>query len=402
MYTFNSVDEIIKILGRANKLIAGMFEKRTLVVFRYSEALSLMDDDENRLCLLIEKEVIHQNGMYVELDERFLEFFELLLEANEDINTASIDDNLSQLRENMDYYLQENISQRQKNYLREVKSIFRRIAKITLRNAVLLQYSIDSTYKNEPNYRIKIAKLENLDKKRINIQRFIFEVEKIILKKDLIFFNRAMDDELSGILLHLREDLQTTSHHLIKCQQDVINFLNQIRVNIVLVEKIRKVKYLRDQMVLKAKSNLVDILKNDTSILIEGNTSSIFRLSLNYLASDSAKDVLLKVNRSVIYGRSKTSVQAKAFNESDLIEQVDRLDYINLDNIMLHFFASDDELFPFVLNYKFNQEVDMEKRITIFCQLVSIYEPQLDIKDEYGNYDKYEYARVFALNNYKN
>ena len=36
-----------------------------------------------------------------------------------------------------------------------------------------LQNSIDNTFKHEPTYQIKIAKLKNLDKKRINIQNLI-------------------------------------------------------------------------------------------------------------------------------------------------------------------------------------------------------------------------------------
>ena len=65
-----------------------MFEKRKVLSFRYSDALALLKEDENRLKILIEKEIIHQNGNFVELDARFLDFFELLLEANEEINTA--------------------------------------------------------------------------------------------------------------------------------------------------------------------------------------------------------------------------------------------------------------------------------------------------------------------------
>ena len=52
-----------------------MFEKRKVLSFRYSDALALLKEDENRLKILIEKEIIHQNGNFVELDARFLDFF---------------------------------------------------------------------------------------------------------------------------------------------------------------------------------------------------------------------------------------------------------------------------------------------------------------------------------------
>lgn len=53
-----------------------------------------------------------------------------------------------------------------------------------------LQASIDSAFKHEPTYQIKIAKLENLDKKRINIQRLIDRTENLILYEERQFSSR--------------------------------------------------------------------------------------------------------------------------------------------------------------------------------------------------------------------
>ena len=36
---------------------------------------------------------------------------------------------------------------------------------ITVRNVIDLKRNIDNTYKNEPNYRVKLSKLKNLDEK---------------------------------------------------------------------------------------------------------------------------------------------------------------------------------------------------------------------------------------------
>ena len=112
MYIFRSIYEIINTVSTAKTLLTEMFEKRKTVSFRYIDALELLKDDENRLKILIEKEVIHQNGNFLELDVRFLDFFETLLEANEEIDTATIDENIEYLHELMDYYLKEKIQSR--------------------------------------------------------------------------------------------------------------------------------------------------------------------------------------------------------------------------------------------------------------------------------------------------
>ena len=61
------------------------------------------------------------------------------------------------------------------------------------------------------------------------------------MKSDF-FFQQATDEELGRILLELRQELQLSAHSLIRAQQDIINYLNQIKNQVILVEKIRKSK----------------------------------------------------------------------------------------------------------------------------------------------------------------
>ena len=140
-----------------------MFEKRKVHSFRYSDALTLLKKTKP-FKILIEKEIIHQNGNFVELDARFLDFFELLLEANEEINTATVEENIEYLHELMDYYLKEKIQSRKESYVRNIKITFQKLARVTIRNIINLQHNIDNAFKHEPTYQIKIAKLQNLDK----------------------------------------------------------------------------------------------------------------------------------------------------------------------------------------------------------------------------------------------
>ena len=284
MYIFRSIHEIINTIFVAKGLLVEVFEKRKVHSFRYSDALTLLKEDENRLKILIEKEIIHQNGNFVELDARFLDFFELLLEANEEINTATVEENIEYLHELMDYYLKEKIQSRKESYVRNIKITFQKLARVTIRNIINLQHNIDNAFKHEPTYQIKIAKLQNLDKKRINIQRLIDSTEHLILHEERDFFRQATDEELTRILLELRQELQLSAHSLIRAQQDIINYLNQIKNQVILVEKIRKVKYLQDQFELRARSNLSEIMERERSLLLEGSPQASFKLSPAYLA----------------------------------------------------------------------------------------------------------------------
>ena len=407
MYVFRSIHEITNTIAVARGLLTAMFEKRKSLSFRYADALALLKDDENRLKLLLEKEVIRQNGNFVELDARFLDFFEMLLEANEEINTAAINENIEYLHELMDYYGKEQIASRKESYVRNIKMTFQKIERTTLRNVMNLQSSIDHAFKHEPTYQIKIAKLENLDKKRINIQQLIDTTENLILHEERRFFQQATDEELQRILLELRSGLQLSAHSLIRAQQDIINYLNQIKSQVILVEKIRKLKYLHDTFELRARSNLTEVVAREHSVLMEGTPPSSFKLSVNYLGTDEARPVILKVLRNLQYRETVRSNEAGAFSEEDMeipamYEQVIDLDETTSDYLQAqaqvcwnNAQARQEDLFSYLMRYTFKRDVGEQERTTIFCQIVSLYESQFRISDTYGTYKEFEYAKVY-------
>jgi hypothetical protein len=394
MYIFNSISEIVNTIALAKGLIEEMFEKRKSLSFRYEYALDLIDG--NRLQMLLEREVIRQNGAYLELDERFMDFFELLLEANEEISTASIDENIQFIHQQMDYYLKEDNLSRKNGYLRNVKAVLKKIGKITIRNVINLQRNIDNTFKNEPNYKIKIAKLENLDKKRIDIKKLIDTTDELITIKERIFFQQATDEELAYIVLGLRKELLDSGHNLIRSQQDIINYLNQIKNQVQLVEKIRKVKYLRNQFELLSKSNLKEILTKEQSVILEGRTTATFKLSLNFLASDDARTAILKANSNNRDLKRRKRPEAGVIGDEYLQEAFSDEVFINLEEVKNSFLASGNQLFNFVMGYQFQHEVSFEERVTVFCQMVSLYENEFDIRQEFGQYQQIEYALIYS------
>lgn len=407
MYVFRSIHEIINTISAARGLLSEMFERRKTLSFRYTDALTLLKGDENRLKLLLEKEVIRQNSNFVELDARFLDFFELLLEANEEINTAVIDENIEYLHELIDYYGKEQITSRKESYIRNIKMTFQKIERTTLRNVINLQSSIDHTFKHEPTYQIKIAKLENLDKKRINIQQLIDTTENLVLHEERKFFQQATDEELQRILLELRRGLQLSAHSLIRAQQDIINYLNQIKSQIILVEKIRRVKYLHDTFELRSKSNITEVMEREHSILAEGTIPSSFKLSTNYLNTDEAQPVILKVLRNLQYRGITRSNEAGAFSEEEMEVPTIYTEVIDLNEMANDYLQAQaqaqwnnehtepEDLFSYLMRYSFKRKVDEQERTTIFCQLVSLYETQFRITNIYGTYKEFEYAKVY-------
>ena len=55
MNTFNDVKDLVSTLKREEKLISEMFRKRKSIHYKYSDAIELVEYDEDRLTFLIER-----------------------------------------------------------------------------------------------------------------------------------------------------------------------------------------------------------------------------------------------------------------------------------------------------------------------------------------------------------
>lgn len=166
MTNFKSIEELLRMLSREKALLKDMFQNRKSISYSYEMAREMVDYKSDRLTFLIEHGVIRDNGDALELEEVYLQFFENVLDVNEDISTAGVSDSLDALDSAIGYYLAEESPKRKYGYIKDIKRILHNIATLTFRNVVDLKRNIDSTYKNEPSYKVKKLKLEKLDFKR--------------------------------------------------------------------------------------------------------------------------------------------------------------------------------------------------------------------------------------------
>jgi len=396
MLTFNSIKELIKSLDWSKDLLSEMFEKRNSFSYKYEMALEILEED--RIEKLIEKEVLRRNGAFLEIDEKYLQFFELVLEVNEQVSTAFIHENIQHVKESINYYLKENGSDKQYSYLKVIKSSLQKIGRITHRSIIDLNRNIENTFKTEPTYKVKIAKLENFDIKRKDIEFLIQQTEKLVTEEELTFFKAALDEELKRITNSLRIKLNEGRHNLIETQKQIINYLNQIKQQSEFIEKIRQIKYLRDQFELKSKTNFLEVLSNNNSVIFEPKSSYPLKLSIDYLQTDEAYQSILKISKKFTNGHKNIAL-AEAIEDSYLVTETEEEIFINLEEVKNGFMASGNNLYDFVQSYRFPKDVSFEERLTFFCQMISQYENEFNIADTYNKKNEIEFVMVYPKNN---
>lgn len=397
MSTFRSIEELVKSLDREKELLKEMFAKRKSLSFRYDYALEMTEYKEERIRYLIDYGVIRDTGDFLEMEDIYLKFFEDVLEVNEEINVSFVQDYLTRLNENIDYYLKENNEQRKYNYQREVKRCLKNIALTTVRNVMDLKRNMDNTYKNEPNYRIKKTKLFRLDEKRNNIALLIRKSEELIDYGQPTFFRVAMDVQMRNVVSDVKLQLNDSYHNLIEIQKQIIHYLNLIDYQNRILEKVKKLKYLKDQFLLEEHTDIRQVISQKNPVWMEPQVGYRIKLSIDYLrTSDEALQLMRK-----LAARQKNSSRgmkqlADAIPEEYLDGQSQRIDSVNLQEVHNAFLASSAHLFYFVMNYRYRKEVTRSEKLIFFCQLASQYADELHFTDTYEVSGEVEYPLIYS------
>ncbi|MEN9443466.1 MAG: hypothetical protein RIS47_356 [Bacteroidota bacterium] len=393
MYSFHSIRELLNALVLGRDLLGEMFSKRKSFDYRYEQAVELVD--EQKLLSLIEKGILIRNGSFLEIEDQLLSFFEQIMDVNEEINTSYIHEHITQLKENIDYFLTENNEARKFKYLKSIKASLRKIGFICLRNIVDLYRNIDNAFKTEPNYKIKIKKLENYDQRRLDIKILIGISEKLITEDELTFFALANDDELNRITTELRLNLLESRHNLIEMERQIIDYLNQVKHQTKFIAKLRQVKYLKDQFELESKSDLVLVLERQNLVLFEPRPQFSLKLSLDGL-QDEAVFELLKGLTAKQKGLIPAKQRLAAAIDLSFFQDTQETEiFINLEEMRNGFMASGRNLMDFVLQYNYPKPVCFEEMLTCFCQLISLYEADFRFTEQYAVYEDTEFSVVF-------
>lgn len=390
-------------LSREKVLLKDMFQNRKSLSYSYDAARELVDYKMERIGFLIEHGVLHDSGEFLEMEDVYLRFFEDVLDVNEDISVAGVKESIDALESAIEYYLAETSLQRKTVYLKDVKRILRNIALNTFRNVIDLKRNIDSTYKNEPNYRIKKLKLQKLDEKRLAVSELIRQTENFLDNRRQGFFSVAMDVGLRRVVSDVRQQLVEAYHNLMELDRQIIEYLNLIDYHNRLVEKLRRVKYLRDQLVLESVTDIRKLLSETNPLWMENRPKYTLKLSLEMLRNnDEGLQALRSLSLRMKKGVTIRKRNAEAISPDYLRPKSKIADGINILELKNAFLASGVDLYSFIRDYNYRNAgtdivPDLEQKLVLFCQIASQYLDELKIRDEYRLDGEIEYPLVYPI-----
>ena len=392
---FRTLEELTKTLSREQGLLSEMFEKRKLMKFPQGLAIELVGGNEVRLKRLIDYGVLVETGNMVEIESDYLNFFEEVLNVNEEISVLSVQECINTLKEYIGYYLQETNVNRKVGYQDSVRQLLKKTGFRTLKNVVDLKRNMDNAYKQEPNYVIKKKKLQNLDEKGHSIRSMIRECEKL-MDNEHAFFLMANDPHMAKTCSDVKHDFVEAYHALMEIDRQIIVYINQIEQQNQLYKKIRNLKYLQDQLLIKTNTNLVQVLDDSNPLWMESRQYSRIRLSLEMLReNDQIVNILRRIaERNGLMKTART--EAEPLTDEDLQDHVQQLKDIDPAEVWNAFAASSYNLFDFILGYDYKTKRDIEDHATLFCQLVILHPDECKMTGKYATYQDIEYPIIYA------
>lgn len=392
---FRNIEELTKTLSREQGLLSEMFEKRKLIKFPLGLALELVGGNETRLRRLIDYGVLVEVGNTIEIESDYLNFFEEVLNVNEEISVLSVQECINTLKEYIGYFLQETNVNRKTGYQDSVRQLLKKTGFRTLKNVVDLKRNVDNAYKQEPNYIIKKKKLQNMDEKSHSIRSMIRECEKL-MDNEQAFFLMANDPHMARTCSDVKHDFVEAYHALMEIDRQIIVYINQIEQQNLLYKKIRKLKYLQDQLLIKTDTNLQQIMEESNPIWMESRQYSKIRLSLEALRENDQTAIILRriAERNGLKKTART--EAEPLTDEDLQEHTQSLKEVDPAEVWNAFAASSYNLFDFILRYDYKSKRNIEDHTALFCQLVILHPDECRLTGKYATYQDIEYPIIYA------
>lgn len=393
---FNGIGELLRRLNTENKLLSAVFENRKRIEFTLADAWAYVDSEKN-LQLLIDYGILHLEEGVIELDETYMRFFEDVLQINEDISQHTVEECVIQLKEIIEIYLKErNYPEKQVTYLRKARRTLRYIAQLAVRNVIDLKRNVNDTYRNEVNYEVKRIRLEKFKQQTIDIAHLVRDTEHLLDSEDSTFQVLSPDERFMHITIDARTQLKEAYYNLIDLQRTIRDYLHQVELQHRLVKKIRMLKYLKDQLVWHQSTNVAQVLNCKWDLWLGPITPYTTKPSLTYLRNSDEgvaiiKDVAKSIQKSLCLRCAAPPKISRQMLQGDIRIE----DFVDVDSLAMAFFASNKDLFSFIIQYGYSKPQSLERRIEYYTEIAQTYCDRLVFSDQWFSHQGINYPLIY-------
>jgi len=394
MFAFNSIKDLINTLYKEREIIDFLFAKRKVSV-KYDNLLEFVNFEEEKLTTLLEKNILVQFGNTIDLNQDILDFLEKFTDSIEEINYEYTSGLIRILKENIQNWEIEKRPNKRNEYLLKIKRNIGNVGKDVLRNVTTLRGSVEDVFATEKDFGIKKSKLQEYDNKRKHLDDLLEQIDAFFQESTWGYFIKMVqDDELNQIILRLDRDIIIARQNLIDITQKILDFINRIRQDSQIFKHIKKVKLLKDQLLLAEKSNFIDVVLKENSLKFQNEIRYSTPLSLDYIQSEDAFEILLRISYK-LKKSLKLDEKSSGVIRDEFLNKKDKNHFVvDTNKLKESFLSRGGDLFDFINNYNFEYELTFEDKVTLYCKLASQFRDEFSFSDKYSKIRNIEYALI--------
>jgi len=392
-----TINEFIEILYKNRQVIETLFQRRQKSVY-IEQLLPLMNYDNEKMDFLVENEILIKIGNTIVINDIIKDFFEKFTNATEEINNEYTEGLLKDLKAKIEIFNEQRSLDKKDEYLLKIKTDLRKIGQNIHSNVSQIRKNIYDAYITEKNIKIRKIILDENDRKAHQIENLIHTIQEFIKSNEWEFFRKNADDNtLEYIVTNLFKSINVAWRNLTDIIQKIIDFHNQIRLQTETFKKLQRIKQLKDNGTIKEYTNIENVLLKENALFYNEQQRFNYNISIPFLQSDEGYYIIAKVKEKI--KESATTIKPKIAGEvSELSiekQQQNKLS-INLYKLKLQFASGGGELFNFIENYEFEQDLSFDEKVTLFCKIASLYNTEFYHTGEYKLVNNIEYAVIQA------
>ncbi len=173
--------------------------------------------------------------------------------------------------------------------------------------------------------------------------------------------------------------------------------MNKIEAEQKLVEKVRRVKYLKDQLVWERQTDVLFVLQTHRYAFLEKRPKYGCLPSLETVTGSADGLAALKdAHTALRHPALKVKTVGLPLTAEDLSRQPAVRDELSTWELRSAFLGSSQDLMSFIEGYHFTAPVVPEDRLTLFCRIASEYPEDLRIGPDYICTNALMYPLIYA------
>ena len=314
------------------------------------------------------------------------EYYKTRLGQNDETNIGIIDDKISKLEIQLNFYNKRILGN--ESVERELKLIYKLLSQIpTLLKNNLFAITSNSifAFKSEPNFEIKMAKLEV---SQVEISQLIKSSQNLdkFLKKESRFFKSMNNSKINSLILRLKENSIELEKSFIKLFDDIKNFINQTIKDGEFVKKLQRLKELKDEKKLFTQTNIQELAKSKT--IVAPNTK-IKKIHPDDKILDYIDTIQKIIEKRAIELSDTQQYNALEYdvNESATLERK----LYNYQKLHKEFLAQESDLISFL----YSSDIEKQRVLGIFVRMLKNYGVHYEIDEtKYIFFENRKYIEV--------